>query len=249
MRRSPGRSSRPTSSRCLPSAALDGLSSSRARRATRTPTTCSKSPAPSTWVGAIVGWCRLDDPAVARRRLDELQARPKLRGIRHLIHQEPDPHWILRPAVAAGSRAARGPWAPARAPRRVPRPSRRRPDPRRTPRRLDDRDRPPRQAAAWHRRDARGGRSCSAPRPHGRTCTRRSPASTRRRLTRHWTADDLQPAVDVAVDAFGVRAPRLRERLAGRLLNGTLRARLAGDGRRRRSRLRRAASRSWSGMR
>jgi L-fuconolactonase len=26
----------------------------------------------------------------------------KLRGIRHLIHQETDPHWILRPAVHAG---------------------------------------------------------------------------------------------------------------------------------------------------
>ena len=54
------------------------------------------------WVGGIVGWCRLDDPTAARRRLDELQARPKLRGIRHLIHHEPDPHWILRPAVAHG---------------------------------------------------------------------------------------------------------------------------------------------------
>jgi L-fucono-1,5-lactonase len=54
------------------------------------------------WVGAIVGWCRLDDPAAASRRLDELQAHPKLRGVRHLIHQEPDPHWIRGPAVADG---------------------------------------------------------------------------------------------------------------------------------------------------
>ena len=29
----------------------------------------------------------------------ELLERPKLRGIRHLTHQEPDPHWILQPAV------------------------------------------------------------------------------------------------------------------------------------------------------
>ena len=56
------------------------------------------------WVGAIIGWCRLDDPLAARRRLDELQDRRKLRGIRHLIHQEPDPHWILRSTVGEGLR-------------------------------------------------------------------------------------------------------------------------------------------------
>ena len=40
-------------------------------------------------------------------RLDELPARPKLRGIRHLIHQEPDPHWILRPTVEPAWRCSR----------------------------------------------------------------------------------------------------------------------------------------------
>ena len=54
------------------------------------------------WVGGIVAWCRLDDAAVARVRLSELTERPKLRGIRHLIHQEDDPHWILRPEVESG---------------------------------------------------------------------------------------------------------------------------------------------------
>jgi L-fuconolactonase len=51
------------------------------------------------WVGGIVAWCRLDDADATRARLETLRTRPKLRGIRHLIHQEPDPHWILRPAV------------------------------------------------------------------------------------------------------------------------------------------------------
>jgi len=51
------------------------------------------------WVGGIVAWCGLDDVDAARSRLDELSGRPKLRGIRHLIHQEADPHWIVRPAV------------------------------------------------------------------------------------------------------------------------------------------------------
>jgi L-fuconolactonase len=51
------------------------------------------------WIGGVVAWCRLDDVDVARSRLEALESRPKLRGIRHLIHQEADPHWILRPEV------------------------------------------------------------------------------------------------------------------------------------------------------
>src|SRR6266542_968585 len=35
----------------------------------------------------------------ADERLDELAAEPKLRGIRHLIHDEEDPHWILQSSV------------------------------------------------------------------------------------------------------------------------------------------------------
>jgi L-fucono-1,5-lactonase len=51
------------------------------------------------WVGAVTAWCRLDDVNAARTRLDALGAHAKLRAIRHLIHQEADPHWLLRPEV------------------------------------------------------------------------------------------------------------------------------------------------------
>jgi L-fuconolactonase len=51
------------------------------------------------WAGAVVAWVDLTDAA---GRLRELGAQPKLRGIRHLIHTEPDPHWILRASVAPG---------------------------------------------------------------------------------------------------------------------------------------------------
>jgi L-fuconolactonase len=51
------------------------------------------------WVGAVTAWCRLDDLAAARTRLDALAAHPKLRAIRHLIHEEPNPHWLLRAEV------------------------------------------------------------------------------------------------------------------------------------------------------
>jgi L-fucono-1,5-lactonase len=51
------------------------------------------------WIAAVVAWLPLQDPDRTAARLHELQAEPKLRGIRHLIHDEPDPHWILQPAV------------------------------------------------------------------------------------------------------------------------------------------------------
>ena len=49
-------------------------------------------------IGAVTAWVDLLRPEVAAARLDELQRRPKLRAIRHLIHNEPD-HWIMQPPV------------------------------------------------------------------------------------------------------------------------------------------------------
>ena len=53
------------------------------------------------WIGGVIAWVDLRSPVRALERLDELAGRPKLRGIRHLIHDEPDPHWILRDDVLA----------------------------------------------------------------------------------------------------------------------------------------------------
>jgi L-fuconolactonase len=51
------------------------------------------------WIGAVTAWADLTSSRRARARLDRLAQRPKLRGIRHLIHEENDPHWILREDV------------------------------------------------------------------------------------------------------------------------------------------------------
>jgi L-fuconolactonase len=51
------------------------------------------------WIAGVVAWLPLEDPDLAAARLQQLQAEPKLRGVRHLIHDEADPHWILQPAV------------------------------------------------------------------------------------------------------------------------------------------------------
>ena len=50
-------------------------------------------------IAAVTAWLALDDPERARARLDELGAHRAFRAVRHLIHNEADPHWILRPAV------------------------------------------------------------------------------------------------------------------------------------------------------
>jgi L-fuconolactonase len=51
------------------------------------------------WIGAVTAWLPLASPDETRRRLDELGGQPTLRAVRHLIHDEADPHWIMRPAV------------------------------------------------------------------------------------------------------------------------------------------------------
>jgi len=52
----------------------------------------------------VVGWVDLTDPAVGAV-LAGLRSRPdgdRLVGIRHLVHDEPDPEWLLRPDVGRG---------------------------------------------------------------------------------------------------------------------------------------------------
>ena len=53
----------------------------------------------NTWIRAVTAWVDLTNSQRAHARLDRLARRPKLRGIRHLIHEEDDPHWILRENV------------------------------------------------------------------------------------------------------------------------------------------------------
>jgi L-fuconolactonase len=53
----------------------------------------------SGWIAAVTAWLALDDPLRARTRLDELEAHGAFRAVRHLIHNEADRHWITQPPV------------------------------------------------------------------------------------------------------------------------------------------------------
>lgn len=60
--------------------------------------------AATTFVVGVVGWVDLEHPDVGVH-LDRLLQRPdggKLVGIRHQVHDEPDPDWLTRPAVRYG---------------------------------------------------------------------------------------------------------------------------------------------------
>ena len=49
----------------------------------------------------VVAWADLSDPRLGHT-LDRLQRNPKLKGIRHPVHDEPDDNWLLRPDVVKG---------------------------------------------------------------------------------------------------------------------------------------------------
>ena len=51
------------------------------------------------WIGAVIGWVNLLDPDEVHRRMEIYSKHPKFRGIRHLIHTEPDPDWVVQDAV------------------------------------------------------------------------------------------------------------------------------------------------------
>lgn len=53
------------------------------------------------FVGAVVGWVPLADARATESALDA-RPHPRLRGIRHLIHHEADPDWLLRSDVSEG---------------------------------------------------------------------------------------------------------------------------------------------------
>jgi L-fucono-1,5-lactonase len=51
------------------------------------------------WIAAVTGWVPLLDPAACDRALARYCEHPAFRGVRHLVHDEPDPDWLLREPV------------------------------------------------------------------------------------------------------------------------------------------------------
>ncbi|RAP76078.1 amidohydrolase family protein [Paenibacillus montanisoli] len=56
------------------------------------------------WVGAVVGWVPLNMPDIADKKLRHYAQNRYFKGVRHLIHEEKDPDYIVRPSVIEGLR-------------------------------------------------------------------------------------------------------------------------------------------------
>ena len=59
------------------------------------------------FIKGVVGWVPLASTDV-RKELDQLAGRPKLKGVRHIVQDEPDEQFILREDFNAGVTALRG---------------------------------------------------------------------------------------------------------------------------------------------
>ena len=53
------------------------------------------------FIKGVVGWVDLTDARVGST-LEQLQREPRFKGVRHLVHDESDPRWLLRPDVLRG---------------------------------------------------------------------------------------------------------------------------------------------------
>ncbi|MFT4095087.1 MAG: amidohydrolase family protein [Niabella sp.] len=52
------------------------------------------------WIKGVVGWLPLTDPLKTGRLVQQFQSQEiKFKGVRHLIHDEPDDKWLLQPDV------------------------------------------------------------------------------------------------------------------------------------------------------
>jgi L-fuconolactonase len=54
------------------------------------------------WIGAIIGWVPLLEPDEAASALERFAAHDAFRGVRHLIHDEPDPDWVVQDRAIEG---------------------------------------------------------------------------------------------------------------------------------------------------
>jgi L-fuconolactonase len=51
------------------------------------------------WIIGVVGWVDLLDPSLTKKQLEAHVQNIYFKGIRHLIHDEPDHNWLLQPTV------------------------------------------------------------------------------------------------------------------------------------------------------
>jgi len=51
------------------------------------------------WIIGVVGWMDLLNPEATAKAIERFSKNPTFKGMRHLIHEEPDPHWLLQEPI------------------------------------------------------------------------------------------------------------------------------------------------------
>ena len=151
------------------------------------------------WIAGVVGWLPLADQPAAERELGERHGR--LSGVRHLIHWDADPLWLIRPDVQPGLRLLSDEGLPfdvvAVFPNHlplIPAVAAAHPD---LVMVIDHLAKPPFRSPGWDRWLADIRRAARCPRVHAKISGLDTAAGP------GWTVDELRPAWDVALEAFG----------------------------------------------
>ncbi len=155
------------------------------------------------WIGAVIGWVPLLEPDEAARALERFAAHPAFRGIRHLIHDEPDPDWVVQDRVIEGLRvlADRGAIFEVVAVfpnhlKHVPTLAERVPHLTMV---IDHLAKPPIKAGQMEPWAAQMAAAAQYPRVHAKVSGLNTAAGWDT-----WSAQDLEPYIEKAVELFGV---------------------------------------------
>ncbi|SEH00726.1 L-fuconolactonase [Nonomuraea solani] len=153
------------------------------------------------FVGAVVGWVPLHRPEEAAEALERYRRHPRFAGIRHLIHDEPDPDWVLRDTVIEGLRSLAAAGLPfdvvAVLPRHlehVPVLAERVPGLRMV---IDHLAKPPIREKGWEPWASLLARAAACPGVYAKVSGLNTAAGD------GWTGADLRPYVEHAVEVFG----------------------------------------------
>jgi L-fuconolactonase len=151
------------------------------------------------WIAGVVGWVPLVDRHSAERQLDAYRGR--INGIRHLIHVEPDPTWLVRPEVRPGLELLSEFGLPfdvvAVFPNHlalVPVVAARHPDLILV---IDHLAKPPFRSEGWDQWMTELRQAAAHPNVRAKISGLDTAAGP------HWSIDELRPAWDVALEAFG----------------------------------------------
>ena len=155
------------------------------------------------FVAGVVGWVPLLRPNEAAEAVDRFRGNPYFKGVRHLIHEDPDPDWLLREEVIESLRMLAAKGVPFDVVSVLPRHlehvstlAERLPELRVV---IDHLSKPPIKEKGWEPWASLLARAAEYPNVYAKVSGLNTAADPE-----SWTAEDLKPYTDFAIDRFGV---------------------------------------------